>query len=112
RLMSIVACALLLAWCAAARPALLVAQALQRVMYVSVVDGDGNPVPDLGPADFVIREDKVTREVLRVDPATDPMQVALLVDNSQAANAYLLDYREGLTAFVTDMTSNPAMRNR
>ena len=54
-------------------------------MYVSVLDKAGAPVPDLGPADFIVREDNVAREVLRVAPATDPMQIAILVDNSQAA---------------------------
>ena len=38
------------------------AQSTPHAMYVSVVDQAGNPVPDLGPSDFVIREDKVARE--------------------------------------------------
>ena len=45
------------------------AQALQKAMYVSVVDEAGAPVPDLGPSDFIVREDDVAREVLNVVPA-------------------------------------------
>src|SRR5712691_5837495 len=37
----------------------VVAQAIQRSMYVSVVNDVGAPVPDLGPSDFVVREDNV-----------------------------------------------------
>ena len=78
-------------------------------MYVSVVDQAGNPVPDLGPSDFVIREDKVAREVLKVEPATDPMHVALLVDNSQAAESYVQEYRQAFTAFTAAMTAHVAI---
>jgi VWFA-related protein len=81
-------------------------------VYVSVVDRSGNPVDDLGPSDFVVREDNVAREILRVAPAEDPLQIALLVDNSQAAERYIRDYREAITAFVTAMTSGaPGVRN-
>lgn len=86
-------------------PALPSAQALQRSMYVSVVDEAGVPVPDLGPSDFLIREDNAPREVLRVAPADEPMQIAVLVDNSQAARNYIRDIRAGLEGFVTDMTN-------
>ena len=40
------------------------------------LDETGAPVPDLGPSDFVVREDNVAREVLSVAPATEPMQIA------------------------------------
>jgi hypothetical protein len=78
----------------------LQAQALQRAIYASAVDQTGAPVPNLGPADFIVREDKVAREILRVEPANDPMQIALLVDNSQAGEPYIRDYREALPAFI------------
>src|SRR5262245_25640136 len=80
--------ALCLALYALTTPAALEAQALQRSIYASAVDQNGAPVPNLGPADFVVREDKVAREILAVAPATDPMQIALLVDNSQAGEQF------------------------
>ena len=76
------------------------AQSLERRMYVSVLDAAGAPVVDLTVGDFTVREDGVLREVLRVSPATDPMQVALLVDNSVAMWPYLRDVRDGLGVFV------------
>jgi hypothetical protein len=41
--------------------------------------------------------------VLSVAPADEPMQVAVLVDNSQAARDYIRDIRVGLEGFVTEM---------
>ena len=88
------------------------AQAAQRSVFVSVLDKAGAPVPDLGPADFLIREDNVRREVLSVERAREPMQVALLVDNSQAAEPFIRDYREALPAFVSAMTDQDGPRNQ
>jgi len=89
---------------AAAASAAVFAQAIQRSMYVSVVNEAGAPVPGLGPSDFLIREDNVAREVLRVVPAEEPMQVEILVDNSQAARNYISDLRTALPAFVDALT--------
>jgi hypothetical protein len=76
----------------------------ERSMYVSVVDQNGAPVSDLGPADVVIREDNTAREVLRVVPAEEPMQVALLVDTSIAARDDISHIRQALPPFVAAMT--------
>ena len=76
------------------------AQPSERQMYVSGLGADGAPVADLTVDDFTVREDGVLREVLRVGPATDPMQVAVLVDNSGAMWPYLRDVRDGLGAFI------------
>lgn len=78
----------------------LLAQDRQRAMYVAVVDNKGVPVPDLGPADIIVREDNVAREVLRVQPATDPIEIALLVDTSTAARTFISDYRQAIPAFL------------
>ena len=77
------------------------AQAPERVIYVSVFDESSRaPVPDLGMDTFVVREDGVRREVLRVTPAISPMAVAILVDNSQPATATIPDLRRGLETFI------------
>jgi hypothetical protein len=80
------------------------AQARERSMYVSVVNESGAPVSDLGPGDFIVRDDNVPREVLRVVPADDPMQIEVLVDNSQAAREYIRDMRTALPPFVDTLT--------
>jgi hypothetical protein len=96
------ALACLLASTTAAPPAAAVAaQARERILYVSVVDkATDAPVRDLGPDAFVVREDDVRREVLRVAPATSPMPVAIIIDNSQAAAPAIADLRRALAPFV------------
>src|SRR5712691_11112878 len=89
-------------------PATLLSQALERSMYVSVVDQAGAPVANLGPSDFIVREDNVSREVLRVVPATDPMQIAILVDNSTAAALLVPQTRRALPAFIEALTKPTA----
>lgn len=76
------------------------AQDRQRAMYVSVLDAKGAPAENIGPNDLIIREDNVAREVLRVSPATDPIQIALLIDTSQAAQTFIRDYRQAVPAFL------------
>jgi hypothetical protein len=86
------------------------AQTLQRGIYTSVLDKDGNPVAGLTPADFVVREENIAREILRVEPATAPMQIALLVDNSQRSNNNIREIREAASEFIKSVTGTP-MKN-
>ena len=95
---------------AVASATLVRAQPRERSLYVSVVNEAGAPVENLGPSDFVVREDNVAREVLRVAPADDPMQVEILVDNSQAARDYIRDMRAALPPSSTRSLSNEAGR--
>lgn len=76
------------------------AQAIERALYVSVLNEAGAPVTDLAPSDFIVREDGVRREVLRASRAIDPMHIAVLVDTSQAAETHVAQIRDGLKAFV------------
>jgi VWFA-related protein len=83
---------------AASAPAF--AQADERVIYTSVVDRDGAPVLDLTLKDFIVREDGQAREVLRVARDNDPLQIALLVDNSVSMRPHLSLLRRAVTAFI------------
>lgn len=75
----------------------------ERTLFVSAVNEKGETVDGLGPDAFVVREDGRRREVLRVSRATEPLDVALMVDNSQAATDEVVFMREGLTRFVAGM---------
>jgi VWFA-related protein len=79
------------------------AQVRERTLYVSAVDKAGAPVEGLGPDAFIVREEGARREVLRVSRATDPIDIALLVDNSASAADGILFMRPALTTFVKKM---------
>jgi VWFA-related protein len=102
-------------WCASLRlgfPALLAtgwllafpaaspAQTLERDLFVSVLNQKDEPVTTLRPQDFIVREDGRVREVLRLRPATDPIDLAILVDTSQSLGSSLNDLRLGLEGLV------------
>ena len=97
--------ALSLAGCALVWSGTLDAQAIQRAMYVSALTEAGAPIPDLGPSDFVVREDNLAREVLKVEPAVDPMQIAILVDTSQGARDDISHMRTALPPFIKTLTT-------
>jgi len=74
----------------------------ERAMYVTVTDQNGAPVTGLTPDDFIVREDGIQREVLRVEPATEPIEITLVLDTSDVASSAIADLRRALTAFIKD----------
>jgi hypothetical protein len=97
-----------LRFCAAAAAAALlavpsVAQTIERDMFVSVLDKADRPVLTLGAPDFIVREDGRAREVLRARKAADTIEIALLIDTSQALGNQVNDVRRGIEAFIAKM---------
>lgn len=80
-----------------------------RDIYVSVVDGKGMPATGLTAADFRVREDAVAREVLRAVPAEEPLDIVMLVDDSQAATEAIPYLRDGLSQFVDRLQGKAAI---
>jgi VWFA-related protein len=79
------------------------AQSEEWTVYASVVDRAGAPVAGLGTSDFVVRENGMAREILRVAPATDSLRIAVLVDTSQEMRVELIDVRQSLRTFVNEI---------
>ena len=96
---------LLLALCTVVllSPGSIRAQSEEWTVYTSAVHQNGAPVMGLTTADFVVRENGVAREILRVSPADDSLRVAVLIDNSQEIRNDLIDLRQGLRGFVNQM---------
>ncbi|HVD93954.1 MAG TPA: VWA domain-containing protein [Vicinamibacterales bacterium] len=82
-------------------PSISSAQAKPTDVYVSAVDGKGEPARGLTAEDFRVREDGIAREVLKAGPATGPLTVALLVDDTQAASSGVLMIREAVQNLLT-----------
>jgi hypothetical protein len=82
----------------------LLAQATERVLYVSAIDARTKaPLETLTASEVRVTEDGRTREVLRVTPATTPMAVAILVDNQAAAGRTIADLRNALVSFLAEL---------
>lgn len=81
-------------------PSTVSAQPKPTDVYVSVVDAKGEPVDGLKAEDFRVREDNTAREVLKAGPATEPLTVALLVDDTQVAQQGILMIREAMENFI------------
>lgn len=81
-------------------------QAREGRVHISVTK-DGQAVP-IAPADVTITEDGRPREVLKVEKASGPVSIALLVDDSQAARGAINDLRAALKQFTAKMlAANP-----
>jgi hypothetical protein len=64
------------------------------------VDSAGQPIAGLTSADFAVSEGGTQREITRLAPATDPMRILLLVDNSEAMHTSVEDLRKSVQAFI------------
>jgi hypothetical protein len=78
----------------------------ERALFVSALNGDGAPVPGLAADDFVVRENGMRREILRVTPATEPIDLTLLIDNSRAASDKITYYRMAIPEFLNALPQN------
>lgn len=88
--------------CASASSTIAQTRPTQQI-YVSVVDSKGEPVTGLGAGSFRVREDGNAREVLSAGPATEPLTVALLVDDSQATTGATQFIRESVDTFIKEL---------
>ena len=71
-----------------------------RQVFVTVSDRSGAPVLNLGPGDFEITEQGVTRQIERAGLARSPMRIALVVDTSDGAAEAVSMIRKGLGDFL------------
>lgn len=69
-------------------------------VYVSVVDAKGATASGLTAESFRVREDGTAREVLKAAPASEPLTVALVVDDSEAASPAIQMMREAMQTFL------------
>ncbi len=80
----------------------------ERQVVVGVLGAGNVPITDVAAAEFTVREDGASREVLRVGPAPPPSHLVLLIDDSQASQNATLHLRTAVKAFVRQVqTAGP-----
>lgn len=73
------------------------AEAVERTVYVTVVDGKGVAVTDMTPADFVVKEGGKEREIAKAAPASAKMRLTLAVEERMIADTSV---RQAMFAFM------------
>jgi hypothetical protein len=81
-------------------------EARERHVFITALDRNDVSVTDLKPTEVVVKEDGAVREIVSVARATAPMQVVLLLDDSQAAQPLTMELRESVSAFVNLVAKN------
>ena len=76
-----------------------------RTVYVTVVDGKNAPVAGVTAADLTVKEDGRPRAIDRVEIATAPMQIALMLDDGGVALGAI---RQGARQFVERLQGKAA----
>src|SRR5690606_26831615 len=77
-----------------------VREPITRTVYVTVLDNDGQPATDLTPKDFRLREGNRDREITSVEPATDRMRIAVMVEELLTPTGGV---RQGMGEFMQAM---------
>ena len=75
------------------------------LIYAAVLDPTDQPVTDLTPEEFQVSEDGSAAEVVSADIGTEPMKIALLVDNGRQVSSgqAINPLRDGVAAFIENI---------
>ena len=75
------------------------------LIYAAVIDQTGQPVTDLTPEEFQVTEDGNAGQVVSADVGTEPMKIALLVDNGRriSRGQAINPLRDGVTGFIENI---------
>ena len=74
-----------------------VREGIARNVYITAVDDKGVAAHDLTPDEVTVKEGGSSRAVLEVRPATETMQVVMLLDDSGPG---IRELREGVASFI------------
>ena len=74
-------------------------QANTRTFYLSAFDDKGRMVPDLQPADIIVKAGGKLLEVVRTEPAAVPLRIAVIVSDAGTGG-----FQQGIASFVQRLT--------
>jgi len=84
------------------------AQSKDKTIYVSALDPTKKPIAGLGADTWAVKEDGKDCPVVSSKPATDPLDVVLMIDTSVNAQPTITELREGLAALAKTLYAGPA----
>ena len=70
-----------------------------RTFYLSAFDDKGRMVPDLQPADIIVKAGGKLLEVVRTEPAAAPLRIAVIVSDAGTGG-----FQQGIASFVHQLT--------
>ena len=70
-----------------------------RTFYLSAFDDKGRMVPDLQPADIMVKAGGKLLEVVRTEPAAAPLRIAVIVSDAGTGG-----FQQGVASFVQRLT--------
>jgi VWFA-related protein len=79
---------------------LVIAQSIERDVYVAVFDKGGTPIAGLTPDYFAVREDGRDRAIIRAAMSDVAAHIAVLVDTSAFVESVAGPYRDAIAAFI------------
>ena len=104
---SLIACAALMGAAARSLPAAPISPTVQsrtNTIFVTATAENGAPIVDLVADDLAIKEDGKDRDILKVEMARVPMQIAIIVDDNGSGI-----FRSGLVNFVQQLQGRAEM---
>lgn len=97
----VLALALGVAWAAAPRAGAPVPQkGGNKTVFAVALDSDNKPVTDMTREEWAIREDGADRELVELKPATDPLDVVLMIDTSKSIQSSIGELRTAVQSFA------------
>src|SRR2546430_2261116 len=88
----------------AAAPVLYAQQSIQ--VFLSAVDGEGQPVTDLRAEDVAIQIDGAPCKMTKFDEINWPVKLQLMVDNGPVHTDALRQLREALRLFLKELPTD------
>jgi hypothetical protein len=76
-----------------------------KTTFVVAFGPDSKPVSGMTKEEFAVREDGTDRPIVDAKPATDPLDIELIVDTAKMAGSSIADLRTGLGAFAKTIFS-------
>lgn len=79
-----------------------------KTVFVAVADADGNPVTGMTKDEWGVREDGADRAIVDVKPATQPLDIVLMIDTSRSVSQNVTQLRDSVKGFAhTILAGNP-----